>query len=100
MNTSAGATQLSYEKVKAGSPGFKNVAVARYDPSGLRSAMTATWKELDAALAVSATPDHLPRAVWEKDYDKLLEEWEKKGIPPRLGKRYAAKAMTPIKATW
>eukprot|EP00611_Tribonema_gayanum_P019817 TRINITY_DN3508_c0_g1_i3.p2 TRINITY_DN3508_c0_g1~~TRINITY_DN3508_c0_g1_i3.p2 ORF type:complete len:128 (-),score=19.79 TRINITY_DN3508_c0_g1_i3:108-491(-) len=35
---------------KKGSPGNKNPAVLRYDPTGLRSTMSATWAETDKSL--------------------------------------------------
>ena len=45
------------------SPGTKNAAVMEYDPSGLRSTMTATWGALDKAVIANAAPDHLPGAT-------------------------------------
>jgi hypothetical protein len=39
--------------------------VFRYDPSGLRSAMTSNWTSLRKSL-VANRPDHLPVPVWEK----------------------------------
>ena len=47
-----------------GSPGNKNAAVLDYDPSGLRSAMSATQEELDKSLAtcVAARRPPQPRA--------------------------------------
>eukprot|EP00596_Hydrurales_sp_CCMP1899_P007680 CAMPEP_0119037696 /NCGR_PEP_ID=MMETSP1177-20130426/6192_1 /TAXON_ID=2985 /ORGANISM="Ochromonas sp, Strain CCMP1899" /LENGTH=198 /DNA_ID=CAMNT_0006999313 /DNA_START=108 /DNA_END=701 /DNA_ORIENTATION=- len=49
---------------KEGSPGNKNPAVLAYDSTGLRSTMSATWSELDKAVAANATPDHLPAPEW------------------------------------
>ena len=42
------------------SPGNKNPAVLEYDPTGLRSTMSATWGALDKAVVENAAPDHLP----------------------------------------
>ena len=100
LNATGGVTDISYEKHKAGSVGLKNPAVARYDPTGLRSTMTASWKELDAAVLKNALPDHFPTPVWVPQLEKLNEECERKGIPYRLGKRYVMKCDTPIEAVW
>ena len=100
LNTTSGGIDISFDTLKAGSPGMKNPAVARYDPTGLRSTMTASWKELDAALLKNAEPDHFPDPVWVTEIDKLNEECERKGLPYRLGKRYVTKSTTPIEAVW
>ena len=44
-----------------GSPGNKNSAVLDYDPSGLRSAMSATQEELDKSLATCVAARRLPQ---------------------------------------
>jgi hypothetical protein len=72
-----------------GSPGSKNPAVLAYDPSGLRSSMTATWSELDKAIKENATPDHLPQPSWYKNRESVIAEREAKGLPAAVGKRYA-----------
>ena len=51
---------------KTGSPGAKNPAVERYDPSGLRSAMTATHAATARSVA-QAREKHSGRATWERD---------------------------------
>ena len=49
---------------KSGSPGAVNPAVQRYDPSGLRSAMTATHAAVARSVAL-AREKHTGRATWE-----------------------------------
>jgi len=70
---------------KLGSPGNKNPAVLKYDPTGTRSAMTTTWEALDAELA-KHQPNHLPTPCWELDGIDVAAECERKGIPPQPGK--------------
>jgi hypothetical protein len=64
-----------------------NVAVKAYDPTGLRATTTATWAEMDKALAVNALPNHIFHPEWEKDIDEIAKECESKGIPMRFGRR-------------
>ena len=49
--------------VRPGSPGANNPAVARYDPSGLRSAMTTNHAAVRRGVA-AARPRQLPRTAW------------------------------------
>ena len=50
---------------RTGAPGtFKNPAVAKYDPSGLRSSMSATFPAMDAALELEAKPTHISKPEW------------------------------------
>lgn len=49
----------------AGSPGQKNPDVQRYDPTGLRTAMTANWAALNASLKATRA-NHLPTPRWQK----------------------------------
>ena len=51
------------DKPEAGSPGAKNPDVARYDPGGSRSAMTANWAALQQGLR-AARPTQLPGPQW------------------------------------
>ena len=52
---------LDASPIRTGSsPGNKNAAVLAYDPTGLRSTMSATWEELDKAVLINALPNHLP----------------------------------------
>ncbi len=69
---------------------FGKPAVLEYDPSGLRSSMNATWKEMDIALAKEAKGDHLPHAEWENDIDSIHADCERKNIPYVSGRYYAA----------
>lgn len=68
-----------------GSPGNNNPAVLRYDPSGLRSTMSATQSALEESLKEHA-PDHQPTPLWAKDADKIIEDLESKGLPMTAGK--------------
>lgn len=106
---------VEIKKLKLGSPGQKNPAVARYDPSGLRSSMTTNWPALDAAMKQFA-PTHFVEPEWARDVrvatdeegkevilrglDAINQELEEKGVPPRMGRRYRAKPLIPIEAVW
>jgi hypothetical protein len=70
-----------------GSPGNKNPAVMQYDPSGLRSSMSATWGAMDKAVAVQAAPDHLPMPQWWNQIAEIEADCERKGIPYTPGRR-------------
>ena len=87
-NSKAKPTLVDSTVPHEGSPGSKNPAVLAYDPSGLRSTMTATWSELDKAIQLNATPDHLPQPFWYKQKMDIDATREKKGLPPAVGKRY------------
>ena len=74
--------------VRKGSMNRKeNPAVKAYDPTGLRATVTATWDEMDKALAENAAPNHLPRPEWENDFEQIMNECIRKGIPIREGRR-------------
>lgn len=68
-------------------PGTGNVDVLRYDPSGVRTTMTAN---LPATEAIRRTfdEDHCPRPTWEKDVKAMQAKWAKTGQPPMPGKRW------------
>ena len=51
---------------EGGSAGAKNVAVERYDATGLRTAMTTSWAALKKELE-KVKPNHLPTAASFKD---------------------------------
>jgi len=70
---------------------YAKPAVTQYDPSGLRSAMNATWGEMDKALDEQGRPDHLHKAEWEGHMDEIHAECERKGIPYVEGRKYSAK---------
>ena len=67
---------------------FKNPAVTKYDPSGLRATMNTTWAEMDKSLAENAAPNHLPRSCWENEAESLEAEAERKGLPQLMGRYY------------
>ncbi|CAN0038491.1 unnamed protein product [Sphacelaria rigidula] len=69
------------------SRGNKNPAVLRYDPSGLRSAMSATNEARDASIQ-RFMPDHNVRPSWVDDGVDLVQEAKEKGLPPPPGKMY------------
>lgn len=88
--------------IEAGSVGnTKHPAVSRYDPSGLRTSMTASWPELNKALAVEASPDHLPMPEWWPKLKEIEAECEAKGIPYVEGRRYRyAKTSNYTEERW
>ena len=69
-------------------------AISRYDPTGLRATISATWDEMDKALEKNARPDHLVHYEWEADYDKIVADCQRKGIPIRLGRRLKLEEVT------
>ena len=73
--------------IPVGSPGNKNPAVLAYDPSGLRSSMSATWSAMDKAVALRANPNHLPTPSWWNDLAEIEADCERKGIPYVAGRR-------------
>ncbi|CAM9805479.1 unnamed protein product [Chrysoparadoxa australica] len=78
------------EGVRASSSqGNKNPAVLRYDPSGLRSAMSATWTEMDKALE-KAQDNHNVHYAWEDKASavEIIEDCKTKGLPPVPGVPY------------
>ncbi|TFJ80786.1 hypothetical protein NSK_007963 [Nannochloropsis salina CCMP1776] len=79
-----------------GSPGNKNPAVLAYDPTGLRSAMSATNQELEKALD-RAMPNHNVRYAWQAEEEQIVKDCEAKGLPVPPGKR--AKFAVPAMAT-
>jgi len=94
INSAAKPSLFSPKVAQIGSPGNKNPAVLRYDPSGLRSSMSANWAALDKSLAARAVPNHLPSPVWFKELKDIEAECEKKGIPYVAGKRYDVGKMS------
>eukprot|EP00753_Platysulcus_tardus_P020618 PLAT8284.1.p2 GENE.PLAT8284.1~~PLAT8284.1.p2 ORF type:complete len:210 (+),score=82.00 PLAT8284.1:60-632(+) len=79
------------ERALGGSPGGKNADVERYDPSGLRSAMTASHAATEASLD-TFMPTHLPDAVWEVDADELIASCAAKDIPLPPGRPWRIRA--------
>lgn len=63
-------------KVDVGSPGMRNPAVERYDPSGSRSAMTANWAAVAKGLQ-AGRPTQLPAIGAGRDMSqKMLRGWQ------------------------
>mmetsp|Transcript_17694 Transcript_17694/g.52625 ORF Transcript_17694/g.52625 Transcript_17694/m.52625 type:complete len:221 (+) Transcript_17694:269-931(+) len=60
------------------------IAVSRYSPDGLRSAMSAKHDALQAAID-SQDADQLVTYAWEKDADAILADCAAKGLPPTPG---------------
>ena len=83
-----GEIALIDDDAPLGSPGNHYTAdtVAEYDPSKLRSAMTATHEETYKAIQ-SHMPDHLVTYDWEEDvgYEGVIASYEAKGLPPTPG---------------
>lgn len=75
--------------------GNKNPAVMLYDPSGLRSTMSANWPALDAAVQKYAKPNHLPSPEWINSLAAIEAEAEKKGIPVALGRPFKPVGLSP-----
>jgi len=74
------------------SPGNKNPAVLAYDPTGLRSAMSATNEALEVAIA-SNLPKHLQVPQWHADAGDIIAKWEADGTHPIPGR--ASKLKEP-----
>ena len=87
INSSKSPTLLQDNAPRDGSPGQNNPAVAAYDPSGLRSSMTANWTALDKSLQLNAAPDHLPKPEWFDHMEEIQKECERKGIPLVIGRK-------------
>ena len=64
--------------------------------------MSATWGELDKALATQAKADHLPSnngENWEQKQEALDAESERKGIPYVAGRNYRGYNNRPKNST-
>jgi hypothetical protein len=94
LNSGKNPTLIAPKRFEQGSPGNKNPAVLRYDPSGLRSTMSATWPELNKAVDANAKPNHLPVPEWFNDIDAIEKECERKGIPYVAGRRFKYASQT------
>ena len=68
---------LDASPIRTGSsPGNKNAAVLAYDPTGLRSTMSATWEELDKAVLINALPNHLPGKILLNFSMSLIDSYD------------------------
>uniref|UniRef100_A0A7S2WMS8 Uncharacterized protein n=1 Tax=Rhizochromulina marina TaxID=1034831 RepID=A0A7S2WMS8_9STRA len=74
------------EDTPLGSPGthYTAATVKAYDPSGLRSAMTATHAETFKAVQAHM-PNHNVKYIWENDMDRIVDFYESRGLPPVVG---------------
>jgi len=94
FNSSKGAVfvdpNVAVSKVVGAKPDG-NPAVRSYDPTGLRSARSASWESFDKVIAEAASKTHVPTPVYETELDKFNAEKEEMGVPPTFGRRYKAK---------
>ena len=74
---------------------FANPAVKKYDPSGLRASMSATWPAMDEALDKYGKGKHMPMANYEETQAALDAESERKGIPYTTGRLYRPSTQRP-----
>lgn len=56
----------------------QNPAVMAYDPTGLRTTMTASWESLEKELQKSA-PTQLVHSFWQNQEEQIIAECEAKG---------------------
>ena len=85
-----------------GSPGRPNPNVALYDPTGTRSTMTTTHKQM-RALVEKRRPDHLPAPWWAKDpklVASIVNEAEGKGRPQYIGVALKWRMSHPLDGKW
>ena len=69
----------------------RKVNLLAYDPTGLRTTKTVTWAAVDKSLE-DIKPNHLPAPEWYKDYETLVADHERRGLPLPNGRRMALKA--------
>ena len=69
----------------SGASGQKNPDVLRYDPRGLRAAMTATWEETHREVQ-RHMPSQLCRTAWQGEQADIIAKCEKDGTPPVPGR--------------
>jgi hypothetical protein len=89
-------------KGSAGNFGKLNyeIAVSRYSPDGLRSAMSATHEALAESIK-KHDADQLVHYAWEGEADAIVADCKAKGLPPIPGKPFAWKLPKESKiARW
>ena len=89
-------------KGSAGNFGKLNyeIAVSRYSPDGLRSAMSATHEALAESIK-KQDADQLVHYAWEGEADAIVADCKAKGLPPIPGKPFAWKLPKESKiARW
>lgn len=72
---------------------FANPAVARYDETGLRSAMSATHEAMNESIA-KYLPTHLPGPAWATEDEDVLAHAQEHGLPPVPGKTWTFNSST------
>ena len=93
LNASTGAVHIDPNVAISKEGGFKpdgNPAVLAYDPTGLRSARSASWESYNK-VQDRLQSDHVPKPVWSRSdssLDTINKEQEAKGLPPVFGKRF------------
>ena len=73
------------EETGSGASGQKNPDVLRYDPKGLRAAMTATWDETHREIQ-RHMPTQLTRTAWQHEQRDILAKCAADGTPPVPGR--------------
>lgn len=89
------------EEAPIGSPGTHYTApvVKAYDPTGLRSAMTATHEETYKSIQ-SHMPQHNVKLDWEARTDEILAKTVGRGLPPVPGLNDSGVPDEAKKAAW
>lgn len=77
---------IEHEVKQRGSSGVHGTegAVKAYDPTGLRSAMTASHEETYKSV-MKHMPTHLVKWAWNDHVDEVIDVMEKNGLPPIPG---------------
>mmetsp|Transcript_9497 Transcript_9497/g.10014 ORF Transcript_9497/g.10014 Transcript_9497/m.10014 type:complete len:177 (-) Transcript_9497:47-577(-) len=95
VHTIYGDLRLQKHQPRGNSSKGQNIpAVFKYDPTGLRSTPTASWKALDAELQ-KYVPKHFPRTLaTEEEYAQLIADSKAKGRPIPAGVTYKWKKVS------
>ena len=73
---------------RGGSKGYNFAMQGDKNVDPLRFTNKTTWALTDKALAENISMSHLPTPAWAKDQAALEAEYEKKGLPAPMGRRY------------
>lgn len=68
-----------------GNKGVFATGKSNFDPTGLRSSMSATHESLVQSLDANM-PDHLPYPVWWNNQDEIVEWYKERNLPVPIGK--------------
>lgn len=71
-----------------------NPAVLAYDPTGLRSARSASWASFDSVIEGQREKMSVPLPVHHKTLAAENEQRVERGVPPTLGKRFVPRNMS------